>query len=91
MFDVIVCSAEVGIKKPSRQVFDLTMAQLGSTRDTTIYIDDDMNNVNAMQKHRLRSIHFRSVAQVKRELGKLLPLNASRARRISLEYAGSEA
>lgn len=67
-FDVVICSAEVGLKKPAEPLFQIATKHLKSTFATMIYLDDDLKNINAAQAQGITSIHFRSVSQAKRVL-----------------------
>ncbi|HEX2095571.1 MAG TPA: HAD family phosphatase [Longimicrobiaceae bacterium] len=71
-FDVVVCSAEEGLKKPEESLFLRAVERLGATLATTVYVDNDPRNVYAARRLGLRSVHFRSVEQAREELGALL-------------------
>lgn len=71
-FDCIVCSAEVGIKKPSRSIFQIAANQLEVSFEDIIYLDDDIVNVIEAQSFGIKSIHFTSVDQAKCELNTIV-------------------
>lgn len=75
-FDVVVCSAEVGVKKPARSLFNLALDRLGSTYATTLYIDDDDRNTHAAQGLGMPSVHFRSVSQIRKHIDHLLVVSS---------------
>jgi epoxide hydrolase-like predicted phosphatase len=47
MFDVIVISGEVGMRKPDREIFEHTVDLLGLTAAETVFVDDLAANVHA--------------------------------------------
>jgi HAD superfamily hydrolase (TIGR01509 family) len=74
-FDSMVCSAELGVKKPGRLLFEAAITQLGASFETTVYIDNDINNVRAAQKLNINSIHFVSCEDVREQLKVLIDLH----------------
>lgn len=71
-FDVVVCSAEIGVKKPARMIYQIAANQLGASLHNAIYLDDDSENVRAAQLLGIPSIHFESVTQARSELTKII-------------------
>ncbi len=47
MFDVIVISGQVGMRKPDAEIFDFTVDQLGVTHTDCVFVDDIARNVHA--------------------------------------------
>ena len=47
LFDVIVDSSEVGMRKPDPRIFDLTLAELGVDAGRAVFLDDAPGNVAA--------------------------------------------
>lgn len=47
LFDVVVDSSEVGVRKPSAAIFQLALDQLGLTADEVLFLDDYPGNVAA--------------------------------------------
>jgi epoxide hydrolase-like predicted phosphatase len=72
-FDAVVISAEVGIMKPERGIFELALRQLEVDAHETAFIDDTRINVEAAQQLGLHGILFGSRMQVQGELRVLLP------------------
>ena len=76
LFDVVVFSCEVGMRKPDlspgRQedlgIYRLTLHRLGLTAEDCIFIDDNRNCVAAAESIGLESILFKDVTQLKTEL-----------------------
>jgi HAD superfamily hydrolase (TIGR01509 family) len=71
LFDEVVISAEVKLAKPSSEAFNHIMRRLKSKPNQTIFVDDNIENVNAAEKLGITGIHFKSGAQLKSELKKL--------------------
>jgi epoxide hydrolase-like predicted phosphatase len=47
MFDAVVISGEVGLRKPDRAIFELTCARLGVAPTECVFVDDLQPNVDA--------------------------------------------
>jgi len=71
-FDVVVVSAEEGIKKPSPHIFERAVERLGSAYETTVFLDDYTPNVVAARALGLRAIRVHSFAQMRADLHALL-------------------
>lgn len=64
LFDLIVLSAEVGVKKPDRRIYEILLNRLGTLPDETVFIDDNPENVATALDLGIRGIQFHSTAQV---------------------------
>lgn len=71
-FDVIVYSSEVGVRKPSREIFELTAARMNLSLDECVFIDDFIENIHGARAVGLRAIQFQSRDQVMTELETLI-------------------
>ena len=78
-FDVVVISAEEGIKKPSPHIFERAVGRLGSTYGTTAFLDDYVPNIVAAQTLGLRAIRVQSFAHMRADLHALLNQTAQGA------------
>jgi len=67
-FDEVIISSEVGMVKPSAEIFQLTMDRLGVTASEAIFIDDNAGHVQAAEKLGIKSILFVSAEQLTRDL-----------------------
>jgi putative hydrolase of the HAD superfamily len=47
MFDVVVISGEVGMRKPDAEIFHHTLSALGVLPQHSVFVDDIKLNVNA--------------------------------------------
>jgi putative hydrolase of the HAD superfamily len=59
LFDDIVCSAEVGMAKPERAVFELACHRLGLPPAECLFVDDYDVNVKAAQEAGMAAVLFR--------------------------------
>ncbi len=67
-FDGILVSGAEKMKKPDHQIFELLLERYGINRETSIFIDDNKNNINAASNLGIQSLHFKSPAQCRSEL-----------------------
>ena len=72
LFDLIVSSAEEGVRKPDPRIFRLLLERLGITPAESAFVDDAPENVEAARSLGIHAIHFRSTAQAIAELDALL-------------------
>jgi putative hydrolase of the HAD superfamily len=72
LFDVVVISAEVGMRKPEEQIFQHTAALLGLEPRECVFIDDVEANVTAAQAVGLAALHHRESAATLAHLAGLL-------------------
>lgn len=67
-FDEITISSEVGMIKPSREVFEHMLTRLGVAPSKTIFIDDNQTYVAGAEAIGLHGIQFASADQLKESL-----------------------
>ncbi len=72
LFDVVVISAEVGMRKPERRIFRHTAAQLGLEPQECVFIDDIEANVAAAEATGLVGLHHREYGPTAQRLRGLL-------------------
>ena len=58
LFDVIVDSSEVGLRKPERQIYELTAQRLGVRPESCLMVDDLIHNVAGAETTGMTGIHF---------------------------------
>jgi epoxide hydrolase-like predicted phosphatase len=68
LFDEIIISSEVGMVKPSADIFHLTLQRLGVQPSEALFIDDNKKHTQAAEKIGIKSIQFLSAAQLRKEL-----------------------
>ena len=68
MFDVVVISGEVGMRKPEARIFEHTSRLLGCDGSQVVFVDDHIVNVQAAAQQGWVSIHHTSYEQTAAEL-----------------------
>ncbi len=71
MFDVILLSNEVGMRKPDPKFYRFVLKELNLRPDEVILIDDQEENVLAGEKLGIKSIKFETVEKLKKWLQNL--------------------
>jgi epoxide hydrolase-like predicted phosphatase len=77
MFELIVDSAFVGMRKPEPGIYALTLERLGLSGPECAFIDDLEVNCEAAKEHGIVPIRFESTQQVIEELGAVLERRAA--------------
>jgi putative hydrolase of the HAD superfamily len=72
VFEVIVDSAFVGMRKPEPAIYELTLERLGLPGEACAFLDDLEVNVTAAREQGIHGIHFRDTEQAIAELDALL-------------------
>lgn len=71
LFDVVVNSARVGMRKPDREIYQLTLERMGVPAGQCLFVDDKERNTAVAGALGMRAIVFRSAAQLERRLKEL--------------------
>jgi epoxide hydrolase-like predicted phosphatase len=71
IFDVIVNSARVGLRKPDPEIFKLTVEKMGLSPTECLFVDDKDRNTRVAQAVGMKVIVFRSAAHLMRQLKNL--------------------
>lgn len=71
-FDAVIISAEVGMMKPERAIFELALRQLEAGAHEAAFVDDTSSNVEAARQMGVHGILFRNRRQTQGELMALL-------------------
>lgn len=74
MFDVVVISGEVSMRKPDAEIFHLTTEKLGVEAKRSIFVDDHPGHLAAAERLGMRTVLHRTPAQTLAELKPLLGL-----------------
>ncbi len=69
-FDALFFSNRLGMMKPEPQMFRHVLRSLHARPEETLFIDDTRSNIAAAKTLGMRTIHCRSAAQLKRDLGR---------------------
>ncbi len=68
MFDAVVISGEVGMRKPEPGIFELALDRIGLPAGECVFIDDMAHNIAAAEQAGLAGIVHRTFDQTAREL-----------------------
>ena len=71
-FDTLVISAEVGVMKPAREIYDMALHNLGVQAPQAALVDDAPENIRAAAEVGMHGIVFETPAQMRGELALLL-------------------
>jgi epoxide hydrolase-like predicted phosphatase len=74
MFDVVVISGEVGMRKPERRIFDYTLRELDLDAAECVFVDDHDRNVRTAVDMGMVGIHHLEYQLTADELEKLFDL-----------------
>ena len=74
LFEVVVDSSDVGMRKPEREIYELTLKRLGEGVDATecVFVDDTDVNCEAARELGMHAVLFESTEQAISELESLL-------------------
>jgi putative hydrolase of the HAD superfamily len=72
VFEVVVDSAFVGLRKPDPEIFELTLDRLGVPAGRAVFVDDLDVNVEAARALGMRGVVFRTTDQAIAELDAML-------------------
>ena len=72
LFDVVVDSCEVGMRKPNPAIFRHTLDQLGARPEAAVFLDDSPGNVAGAKVAGLAGIHVVDPDEALTELDRLL-------------------
>jgi epoxide hydrolase-like predicted phosphatase len=76
IFELVVDSAWVGLRKPDPKIYELTMERLGGLApEEHLFVDDNDLNIQAARELGLHAVHFRSNEQAIPEIEAALGLN----------------
>jgi putative hydrolase of the HAD superfamily len=77
MFDVVVISGEVGMRKPEPGIFEHALDLLGTRAAETVFVDDLRHNVDAAVSLGMVGVHHRTYDQTLLELEALFGIPLS--------------
>lgn len=72
LFDDVVISGEVGMRKPEERIFRLAAGRLGLAPQTCVFVDDVEGNIVAARALGFATVHHHETAQTRTELSRLL-------------------
>lgn len=70
IFELVVDSAFVGMRKPERGIYELTLERLGGglRAEECVFVDDNEVNVDAARELGMSAVHFRDAEQARAEV-----------------------
>jgi epoxide hydrolase-like predicted phosphatase len=68
MFDVVVISGEVGMRKPEQRIFEHTLQLLGLPARACVFVDDHETNIQAAATLGVVGVHHQTYEQTATEL-----------------------
>ena len=74
LFEVVVISGEVGLRKPDPQIFELTTDKLGLEPDRCIFVDDHPGHLKAALDAGMTTVLHRTPTETIAELEELLEI-----------------
>ncbi len=77
LFDVVVISAEVGMRKPQPEIFALTVDRLGVPPERCVFVDDHPGHLKAALEQGITTVLHRSPADTIAELEPLFGVSLS--------------
>ena len=72
VFDFVVFSAEVRMRKPDPEAFRLVLDRLEVQPQEAVFVDDFPPNIEAARRMGLHVVHFQDPRQARRDLASLL-------------------
>ena len=58
LFEEVVDSSHVGMRKPERGIYELTCSRMNVQPTETIFVDDNLDNVEAARAYGMEAVHF---------------------------------
>jgi putative hydrolase of the HAD superfamily len=77
IFELVVDSAFVGIRKPDRAIYDLTLSRLGVPAQACLFVDDLERNCDAARAAGMTAVVYRSPGQAIAEIRAILDAPAA--------------
>ncbi|HXF84880.1 MAG TPA: HAD family phosphatase [Anaerolineales bacterium] len=71
-FDAMIISAEVGVVKPSAEIYQIALDQLAVRPNEAVFVDDFIENIEGCEKIGMRGILFKDTESTLRQLMTLL-------------------
>jgi HAD superfamily hydrolase (TIGR01509 family) len=68
MFDAVVISGEVGMRKPEPRIFHYTLERIGLQAEECVFVDDLAENISAAVALGFIGVHHTSYDESAREL-----------------------
>ncbi|MFF3325654.1 HAD family hydrolase [Streptomyces sp. NPDC002889] len=73
LFDAVVISGEVGLRKPDPRIYRLALEQAGAAADEAVFVDDAQPNVSAAATLGLHAVLHVDPSRTREQLAALMP------------------
>jgi epoxide hydrolase-like predicted phosphatase len=77
LFDGVVISGEIGIRKPAREIYEMGAEQIGLAPEQCVFVDDLPFNLKPAEELGMATVHHVSAEQTIAELEELLGVELS--------------
>ena len=86
-FDHFVISGETGTVKPNKEIFDVAIEKSGVTKEECLFLDDQLENIEAAEKLGIPSMLYKNAQQARQEFEQreLLPVKKHEGSATSLK------
>lgn len=78
IFDDIFSSAEIGHKKPEKEIFEFALEKLkgnsGIKKEEVLFVDDDLKNIEAARDLGIKSHHYQDFDEFEKEIKSLIEI-----------------
>jgi 2-haloacid dehalogenase len=71
LFDGIIVSGREKMIKPEKEIFHLLLNRYNLQAENSLFIDDNLNNINAAKEIGFHTIHYKKITNLKEELKEL--------------------
>jgi putative hydrolase of the HAD superfamily len=78
IFEAVVDSGFVGVRKPERRIYELTVERIGLPAEACLFVDDVAHNCDAARDAGMQAVHFRDNEQAIAEIRAALARSPSR-------------
>jgi putative hydrolase of the HAD superfamily len=72
LFDAVVLSGDVGLRKPDPAIFELTTSRLGVSAPECVFVDDDLGHLEAAAARGMTTVLHHAPEATRAELERLL-------------------
>lgn len=79
LFDVLVISGELGVRKPDQRIYDVAVERMGLAPEELVFVDDLPGNLKPMRAMGVATVAHRDPASTIAELEALLGVSLGRA------------
>ena len=80
LFEAVVDSSHVGMRKPERGIYELTCTRLGIAPGDAVFVDDNADNISAARNFGMEAVHFVEPWKALAELDEVLERRGVRRR-----------